>query len=80
MAHVSRWSKYTDQTAEGPNGHEDEEEDENVYTEIRTDSEAKEPGTTQHSYFSIKAFNLLIRQTNWLLKIILTINKESKNS
>ncbi|KAK2890564.1 hypothetical protein QQF64_006649 [Cirrhinus molitorella] len=33
VAHVSRWSKYTDQTAEGPNGHEDEEEDENVYTE-----------------------------------------------
>ncbi|XP_056328476.1 MRN complex-interacting protein [Danio aesculapii] len=31
-AHVSRWSKYTDQTAEGPN-EEDEEEDENVYTE-----------------------------------------------
>uniref|UniRef100_A0A8C1YE01 Uncharacterized protein n=1 Tax=Cyprinus carpio TaxID=7962 RepID=A0A8C1YE01_CYPCA len=25
--------------AEGPNGHEDEEEDENFYTEIRTDSE-----------------------------------------
>ncbi|XP_016308716.1 UPF0544 protein C5orf45 homolog [Sinocyclocheilus anshuiensis] len=31
-ARVSRWSKYTDQTAEGPNGHEDDE-DENVYTE-----------------------------------------------
>uniref|UniRef100_A0A673FKA9 UPF0544 protein C5orf45 homolog n=1 Tax=Sinocyclocheilus rhinocerous TaxID=307959 RepID=A0A673FKA9_9TELE len=33
VAHVSRWSKYTDQTAEGPNGHEEEEEDDNVYTE-----------------------------------------------
>uniref|UniRef100_A0A672KS07 UPF0544 protein C5orf45 homolog n=1 Tax=Sinocyclocheilus grahami TaxID=75366 RepID=A0A672KS07_SINGR len=33
VTHVSRWSKYTDQTAESPNGHEDEEEDENVYTE-----------------------------------------------
>ncbi|XP_058654423.1 MRN complex-interacting protein isoform X2 [Onychostoma macrolepis] len=30
---VSRWSKYTDQTAEGPNGHENEEEEENIYTE-----------------------------------------------
>lgn len=30
-AHVSRWSKYTDQTVEGPN-EQDEEEDENVYT------------------------------------------------
>ncbi|XP_050960375.1 MRN complex-interacting protein [Labeo rohita] len=33
VAHVSRWSKYTDQTAEGPDRQEDEEEDENVYTE-----------------------------------------------
>ncbi|KTG45523.1 hypothetical protein cypCar_00026063, partial [Cyprinus carpio] len=49
VAHVSRWSKYTDQTAEGPNGHEDEEEDENFYTEIRTDSEAKEPGKGRKS-------------------------------
>ncbi|NP_001296775.1 MRN complex-interacting protein isoform X1 [Danio rerio] len=31
-AHVSRWSKYTDQTTEGPN-EEEEDEDENVYTE-----------------------------------------------
>ncbi|XP_043113083.1 MRN complex-interacting protein isoform X2 [Puntigrus tetrazona] len=35
VAHVSRWSKYTDQTAEAPNRHEDEGEDENVYTERR---------------------------------------------
>lgn len=33
-AHVSRWSKYTDQTTEGPNEEkDDEDEDENVYTE-----------------------------------------------
>ncbi|XP_052470175.1 MRN complex-interacting protein isoform X1 [Carassius gibelio] len=32
VAHVSRWSKYTNQTTEGPNEHEDEE-DKNVYTE-----------------------------------------------
>ncbi|XP_067240621.1 MRN complex-interacting protein isoform X2 [Chanodichthys erythropterus] len=33
VAHVSRWSKYTDPSAEGPDEHEDEEEEQNVYTE-----------------------------------------------
>ncbi|XP_051715884.1 MRN complex-interacting protein isoform X2 [Ctenopharyngodon idella] len=33
VAHVSRWSKYTDSSAEGPDEHEDEEEEQNVYTE-----------------------------------------------
>ncbi|XP_048032056.1 MRN complex-interacting protein isoform X2 [Megalobrama amblycephala] len=33
VTHVSRWSKYTDPSAEDPDEHEDEEEDENVYTE-----------------------------------------------
>lgn len=39
-----------------------------MFTQKDTDSEAKEPGTTQHSYLPIKAFNLLIRQTTVVVK------------
>uniref|UniRef100_A0A8C1MLI7 MRN complex interacting protein n=1 Tax=Cyprinus carpio TaxID=7962 RepID=A0A8C1MLI7_CYPCA len=53
VAHVSRWSKYTDQTAEGPNGHEDEEEDENVYTERHR---FRSQGTRKRKKISSKSF------------------------
>lgn len=39
-----------------------------MFIQKDTDSEAKEPGTTQHSYWSIKAFNLLIRQNTVAVK------------
>lgn len=72
MAHVSRWSKYTDSSAEGPDEHEDEEEEQNVYTE-------RPQFRSQGTRSLVKAFHLSARQNTVAVKEFVIINKNKES-